>query len=129
MQSLTGALEQVLQLHGVTYEWKDPSGGRTAGTKRGFIAQDVEKIIPEWVSVDDKGFKTLNTGGIDALFVESLRALKAENDALKTRVSALEKGRAPVLSYLLPGGFSGLALGLVPFALIGARRKRGDGDA
>jgi hypothetical protein len=61
VRPLAGAVDQLLQLHGVTFEWKNPSeqGGRT-GTQRGFIAQEVEKVFPAWVGEDAKGFKTLN---------------------------------------------------------------------
>jgi hypothetical protein len=91
VKPLERALEQVLQLHGVTFEWKDPAEhGDHQGPQRGFIAQDVEKVIPEWVGVDAKGFKTLNLSGLEAMLVESLRTLKSENDALRTQTSKLE---------------------------------------
>jgi hypothetical protein len=129
VQPLQGAIDRLLQLRGVTFEWKDPAerGGQT-GTQRGFIAQDVEKVMPEWSGPpDEKGFKTIAVPGhaFDALVVESLRSLKTENDELRDRVNALEANRRPVAS-----GF-GMGAGILGLAAIGgafviSRRKRTD---
>jgi hypothetical protein len=55
VKTLEGALDRLLQLRGVTFEWKNPSEhGNRQGVQRGFIAQEVEKVIPEWVGVDSK---------------------------------------------------------------------------
>ena len=51
---LRGALERVLQLRGVTFEWNElgqqetqqESGGEP---QIGFIAQEVETVFPQWV--------------------------------------------------------------------------------
>ena len=50
----------------------------------GLIAQDVEALIPEAVSEDDKGVKSLDYKAVVA-------ALVSEINALKKRVSTLEK--------------------------------------
>ena len=72
-------------ISGVTFEWKNPEEqGDHRGMQRGFIAQDVESMLPEWVGVDAKGFKTLNTTGIEPLVIESIRTLKGENDRFAT---------------------------------------------
>jgi hypothetical protein len=66
-----------------------------------------------------------------AMLVASVQTLKSQNDALQAvlerqnaRLSSLERGRAPVISYLVPSGLGGVALGLVPLGLIASRRKR-----
>ena len=50
IQPLEGNLEKILALQPVTYLWKDPSV--SPGTQVGFIAQDVQKVIPEIVHTD-----------------------------------------------------------------------------
>lgn len=97
------ALESLLALHGVTYQWKDPSTqGDMAGTYTGMIAQDVETVFPEWVREDANGFKTLTVIGFEGIVVEALRELRNEKDAeikalrdanesLQARVSRLER--------------------------------------
>jgi hypothetical protein len=46
--------------------------------QRGFIAQEVEKVMPEWIGPNDEhGFKTIAIPGhsLEALVVESIRTL------------------------------------------------------
>jgi len=131
-----GSLDLLLQLRPVTFEWKEPQNfGNLQGPQRGFIAQDVEKILPEWVSVDARsGFKTINTRGLEAMLVESLRTLKKENDALRERsskledrVKALESGHRLSTATLDGTGLAigGIAaLGLMPLGLVVASRRR-----
>jgi hypothetical protein len=135
---LKGALDALLKLRGVTFEWKDPKaqGPNQGVTQTGFIAQEVEKLHPEWVGHDDKGFRTLTLqpSQIGALEVESIRALKIENDELRTRTAkledrldALQNGRDPVTGGV---GFGRGALLLVGLGVAGAfgisRRRRGE---
>jgi hypothetical protein len=66
----------------------------------GFIAQEVEQIMPEMVSsiktklnIDDEeeiDLKNVNTHLLTFAIIEALRELKSENDNLKSRVSVLE---------------------------------------
>jgi Chaperone of endosialidase len=88
---LTGALEQLLQLRGVTFEWKNPEKqGNATGTQRGFIAQEYEKIFPGWVKTDNEGFKSIDTiSGLAAVEVEAIRELKLKNDALQAKYDAV----------------------------------------
>ena len=53
--------------------------------QRGFVAQDVEKIFPRWVSQDHEGYKNLNVSGIDPLSIESLRALHQQLTNITTQ--------------------------------------------
>jgi hypothetical protein len=94
--TLEDSLDKVNQLRGVTFNWIDDSRG--TDTQVGFIAQEVEAVIPELVSTgdledDENGeapLKTVNYANMTALLVEAVKELKAENDALKTRIEALE---------------------------------------
>jgi len=74
----------------------------------GFIAQDVESILPELVdeskidatiqydedgnssAKDSTSYKTLKMGDILPVLVKAVQELKAENDSLKARITALE---------------------------------------
>jgi hypothetical protein len=88
---VSGALGKVAALQGVSYKWKDAAAkGLPTVTQLGLIAQDVEKVAPELVSDAADGYKQLNYNGMSALFVESIKELKAENEALRARVKALE---------------------------------------
>jgi hypothetical protein len=85
---LQGALETLLALRGVSYEYKDPEAiHELAGTRFGFIAQEVEQVIADWVEEGSDGYKRLAIRGFEALAVESLRELRAEKDQ---QIAALE---------------------------------------
>ncbi len=101
IQPLHGSLERLLELRGVSFEYIDPTlPGASEGPQRGFVAQEVESVFPEWVG-DMNGLKTLTIRGFEALTVESLRelreekdrqiaALQSENDELRARLEKIE---------------------------------------
>jgi hypothetical protein len=96
IQSIDSPLERMLSLRGVTYQWIDPaSQGNMDGVYTGFIAQDVEKVFPEWIGEDAKGMKTLTVIGFEGIVVEALRELREEKDAeikeLNDRLETLER--------------------------------------
>lgn len=92
---LDGALAKLLELRGVTYEYKDPAAiHELEGEQAGFLAQEVERVFPEWVESGADGYKRLSIRGFEALTVEALRELRneaaerAERDA--ARIASLE---------------------------------------
>jgi len=88
---LTDALGKLLQLTGVSFEWREPDKmGDLPGPQMGLVAQDVERVFPDWVSEDPEGYRELTVRGFEALVIEALRELKTEVDDLKTRLSELE---------------------------------------
>nr|MCU0792843.1 tail fiber domain-containing protein [Opitutaceae bacterium] len=110
IKDLTGSLDQLLRLHGVTFRFKDEAR-YTAGQQTGFIAQEVEKIFPSWVGDGPDGFKAITVKGFEALTVEALRELRAEKDAqiaalttraetAESRLAALEKQVAALTAAL-----------------------------
>lgn len=94
---IPNALDKVISLRGCTYIKGSGLDKKAKGyfeTKEtGLIAQDVEKVLPEAVSVDkhDKdGIKAVAYGNMAGLFVEAIKELKNEVDLLKNRVKELE---------------------------------------
>ena len=86
---------RLLQLHGVTYAYKNPEAiHELPGQQTGMIAQEVEKVFPEWVETGRDGMKRLSVRGFEALAVEALRELRAEKDAqirsMEKRLAAIE---------------------------------------
>ncbi len=105
---LEKSLDKVMKLNGVTFNW-DKSVKRNANASTalqyGFIAQEIEKVIPELVSEDSDGYKTVNYIGVIPVLTQAMQEqqkeieqLKDENkklnetiEALLKRVEALEK--------------------------------------
>ena len=98
VRPLAGALDKLLQLRGVCFEWKEPEKqGNLTGPQMGMLAHEVEEVFPEWISTDLEGYKQLTIRGFEALVVEALRTLKAtqdriegQNQAIETRLGQLE---------------------------------------
>lgn len=67
--TIDGALEKVLKLRGVEFEWKD---NRQPGKQIGFVAQEVKRVIPELVS-GSEGSLSIQTSQVTALLVEAVK--------------------------------------------------------
>jgi len=82
-------LAKLLTLNGITYNW-DTANYKQFTDKRdmGFVAQDVEKVFPEIVYTDSKGYKSVAYDKITAVIVEAMKEMKKGNDA---KMAALEK--------------------------------------
>jgi len=96
VQPLTDSLSTVLKLRGVQFNWKRneyPEHNFSVGRQVGFIAQEVEEVLPEVVnkSGDEDGFYSVSYGRIVPVLVEAVKELKAENVSLKQRLEVLEK--------------------------------------
>ena len=95
-----GQLAKINALKPRTFKWKDT---RKTGTQEGFIAQEVESVMPEAVEErevapdpDDttrdfgNDIKVLKHEVINARLIKAVQELSAELDAAKARISALE---------------------------------------
>jgi hypothetical protein len=92
IEPLKHALGKLLQLRGVSFEWKEPEKqGNLVGQQMGLVAQEVEEVFPEWVDTDTSGYKILSVRGFEALTIEAFKELKADNEALRSRIEALER--------------------------------------
>lgn len=82
VHSLTGALDSLLQLRSVSFEYKDPTAiHELPGRHNGFIAQEVEKVFPEWVNPIAGGMKAVSPVGFESLTVQALREIREEKDS------------------------------------------------
>jgi hypothetical protein len=93
---LDRALESLLDLHGITFEYKDPDAiHELHGERIGMTAQNVEAVFPDWVSKGADGYKRVTYRGFEALTVEALRELEKkearENAELAKENSELTK--------------------------------------
>jgi hypothetical protein len=89
----THGLSDITALQPIYYTFKKDNGKHIEDTTTmhvGFSAQEVEKVIPEAVSMDKDGYRQLNADPIMWAMVNSIKELKTENDSLKTKLSDLE---------------------------------------
>ncbi len=89
IQDIVGALDKVLLLQGHTYEWKIEEfkdKNFTKGKQYGFIAQELEKVLPELVSTGSDGYKSVNYANITAVLAEAIKDLSKGNTTLKAQI-------------------------------------------
>tara|TARA_B100000683_G_scaffold77594_1_gene76761 strand:+ start:490 stop:3843 length:3354 start_codon:yes stop_codon:yes gene_type:complete len=92
ISSISGALDKVEALNGVYFDWRSNEfKDRNFDQNRqiGFIAQDLEKIIPEVVKTDSQGWKSVSYDKMTALLVEAIKEMKLENDSQKASIEKL----------------------------------------
>lgn len=100
IQPISNALPIVLRLNPVRYDWREPSErsvGKTlnlaVGERQiGFIAQEVEKVIPEAVAKPGKGADAtygLKQENLIPLLVAAIKEQQAEIEQLRATVAAL----------------------------------------
>lgn len=91
IQTLNSGLNTVLNLRPVSYNWKTENNAKSLKsenalnqstnlehekTQYGFIAQEVEKILPDAVITDENGFKLINYTAIIPHLVQSVQELQ-----------------------------------------------------
>ena len=80
--SMTGSLDTISALRPVNFEYKaEDHFSYTPGVQFGFIAQEVQQVIPQWVNTADDGYFYLDQVGYEALIVDAIQELRAEKDA------------------------------------------------
>lgn len=94
IQPFPHVLEKLAQLEPVHFDWKPsnpPELHPGSGRQTGLIAQQVEKIFPDMVSVDKDGYRRVNYGQLPYLLLEGVRELKASNDSLRADAKSQRK--------------------------------------
>ena len=92
VQTITGALDKVKALRGVTYTWN--KGERKDQTDYGVIAQEVEKVIPEVVydtilplldGDEETVYKTVDYSRLSSVLINAIKELEAKVAALEAK--------------------------------------------
>jgi hypothetical protein len=86
IQPFFPVLGKLIHLQPVSYEWRsDEHPEYHFGSERanGLIAQEVEKVFPDMVATDERGYKAVNYSELPLLLLQAVRELKAENDSLR----------------------------------------------
>lgn len=86
------ALKKIMMLRIVTF---NQIGDENKETKFGVIAQEIQKIYPELVHTDDKGFLNVDYVGLTAPIIKGLQEMNVAKDKeitdLKEKVTSLEE--------------------------------------
>jgi hypothetical protein len=99
---LKNVLEKTKQVQGVKFEWDsehdkiklNPTikfANAFSGESIGFIAQDLEKVVPEVVFTDNDGFKSVEYGQLVSLGIGSIQEQQKTIDSIYDRINKLKE--------------------------------------
>ena len=91
IKPIESALDKVTKLQGVTFDWKESDSILDIKEDIGFIAQDVQKVVPELVRENKDGMLSMRHQGIAPILLEAIKELKAEIDLLKSKPCTCNK--------------------------------------
>ncbi|MCA9547343.1 MAG: tail fiber domain-containing protein, partial [Myxococcales bacterium] len=97
IKRLDDPLERLAAIHGYTYYWKD---GKAHGREVGVIAQEVEAVLPEVVTIDANGYRAVDYGKLTPLLIESLKAQQQQIEAQQEALDALRRENAEIRAAL-----------------------------
>ena len=86
VETMNTALDTVMSLNGVEFTWKD-SGERDFG----FIAQDVQSVLPKAVHTADDGVQGVDYSRLTSVLVEAVKAQQVQIEDLKKTLAKLKK--------------------------------------
>lgn len=88
------SLTNVLSLRGVNFFWKTSEYvevGMDNSLQIGFIAQELEKIYPELVSIDDAGYRTVDYAKLTPVLVEAIKQQQLMIEDLQQQINELQQ--------------------------------------
>jgi hypothetical protein len=84
IETITGALNKVSTLSGITFNWNEQAQGKDQIRREaGVIAQQIHEVLPEAVVERENGNLAVRYEQIIPLLIEAIKELKAEVDLLK----------------------------------------------
>lgn len=94
VRALPDALAQVMRLQGVSFSWRrdeHPELNFSKGRHLGFIAQEVEKVLPEAVSKDGNGLYSVAYDSVIPVLVEAVKTQQQQIESQQKRLEDLER--------------------------------------
>jgi len=91
IKPLQNSLAKVLRLQGVSYKLKSEIGSSDeSATHIGFIAQEVEKVVPEVVKKTYTGIKAVNYPEMVSLLTEAMKEQQNQIDEMKIQIAEMQ---------------------------------------
>ena len=83
VETLTGSLDAVKSLRGVSFDWLE-----NGGSEVGVIAQEVEDVLPDVVNTNEDGIKSVKYGNMVAVLIEAMKEQQVQIDELKLQLNS-----------------------------------------
>jgi hypothetical protein len=85
VERISSALEKVSSLDGVTFSWNELAKDKDRSVREaGVIAQQVQEVLPEAVTVREDGYLAVRYEKLVPLLIEAIKDLKEEINRLKS---------------------------------------------
>ena len=92
VEALPIGLDFINELNPVKFVWDDrDENGKHDVKDCGFIAQDLEEVVPEMVFTDDEGWKSVNYGQMVSLGIGGIQEQKRRVDSIYERINKLKQ--------------------------------------
>ncbi len=97
-------LEKIKALKPIRYTWNKLGQQKVKttaqGIKYGFLAQEMKKVFPEFISEGEDGYLVYNPSGYEAILTMAIQELLKEVDTLKSEINKLKATTANVGIYM-----------------------------
>ncbi len=94
IQPVCDALNSLLSIHGIYYNWDKEKFAEKAFTDErqiGFSAQEIEKLFPEIVQTDASGYKAVDYSRLTPVLVEAIKEEQKEIKEQNEKIAELEQ--------------------------------------
>ncbi len=88
IQKMSDISQKINQIRGVYFDWKDTN--RSQNQQIGFIAQEIEKVFPQLVETDAKGYKSVAYANMTAVLLEALKEQNKRIEYLEKEILAIK---------------------------------------
>ena len=87
-KKIDDALDKLNQINGYYYKWKDK---KDQSLQIGVIAQEIEAVLPERVSTDKNGYKSVDYSKISALLIQVTKEQQSILENQETKIEELSQ--------------------------------------
>ena len=101
--TVTSALEKLSKLNPVNYDWRIdefPHKGFEDKKQWGFVAQEIEKVMPELVREDKNGYLKLNYTGVIPLLTKAMQEQQTEMEKQQKEIDQLKAQLQSIMKML-----------------------------
>lgn len=86
IQPIKNSIEKLNKINGYTFEWEGNPSRIENPKDIGVIAQEIEEIIPEIISTDTKGYKSVDYPKLTAFLISVLKEQQKEINEIKSKL-------------------------------------------
>ncbi|MGR6873088.1 tail fiber domain-containing protein [Pseudomonas sp. HK3] len=89
IQTLQDPISIINAIHGVSFDWQNNKRNREEGSQIGVIAQEIEAVLPQLVSEDTNGYKSVDYSKLVAPLIEAVKHLNAKVEDQGLQIKSL----------------------------------------